>query len=129
MTLTRAAEPSGCIEDLPRQYRQDNPILGGKRLWGCKLLSCHLPSGAAIGHMLLTGTDRASSSCLLEDLYSRACIIKCSVCQLKQVLSRYLLQLQYAEHLSEPLSRFNSSTESGEHLQKDEVIIPWISCS
>lgn len=72
MTLTQAAEPLGCIQDLPRQYRQDNPILGGEKAVGCKLLSCHLPSGAAIGHMLLTGTDTASSICLLKDLYSRA---------------------------------------------------------
>lgn len=72
MTLTRAAEPLGCIPGLCRQCRQDNPILEGKKALGMQAVSCHLPSGAAIGHMVLTGTDRASSSCLLNDLYSRA---------------------------------------------------------
>lgn len=39
-TLTRAVDPVGCIQDIHKQHRQDNPILGGKRLWGWKL--CHV---------------------------------------------------------------------------------------
>lgn len=96
-------------------------------------VSRHLPSGAVIGLESLTGTDRASRTCLLYRLVQQssclAFITKCTTRQLKQGLCRYLLQFQCTEHLADPLSRFSSSSQSGENLQNDEVIIPWIPCS
>lgn len=94
----------GLCSEFPQALEtRQPPVLGGKKAVGMQAVSCHLPWGAAIGHVLLTGTDRASS-CLLEDLYKRAHVTKSTACQLKQGLSGYLLQFQYAEHLSDPLA-------------------------